>query len=56
MIDYVQRDFGEDGKPIPDSECIYDVTSLYYLNSLMNSMNCKSGSEAVNTVKKFFEM
>ena len=56
MIDYVQRDFDETEKPIIGSECIYDVTSLYYLNALMNNMNCKSGEEAVKTVKQFFEM
>lgn len=54
MIDYVQRDFDENEKPIIGSECIYDVTSLFYLNSLLNSMNCKSGTEAVETVKSFF--
>ena len=56
MIDYVQRDYDENEKPIVGSECIYDVTSLYYLNSLMNNMNCKSGTEAVETVKQFFAM
>lgn len=56
MIDYVQRDFDETEKPIIGSECIYDVTSLYYLNALMNNMDCKSGEEAVKTVKQFFEM
>ena len=54
MIVYVQRDFDENEKPIIGSESIYDVTSLFYLNSLMNSMNCKAGTEAVETVKSFF--
>ncbi len=56
MIDYVQRDFDESEHAIVGSECIYDVTSLYYLNSLMNTMNCKNGEEAVETVKKFFSI
>ena len=56
MIDYVQRDFDEKEKPIIGSECIYDVTSLYYLNSLMNNLNCKTGEEAVETVKNFFSL
>ena len=56
MIDYVQRDFDENENPIVGSECIYDVTSLYYLNSLMNNLNCKTGAEAVETVKQFFSM
>ena len=56
MVDYVQRDYDEKEKPIIGSECIYDVTSLYYLNTLMNEMKCKNGKEAVETVKQFFSM
>ncbi len=56
MIDYAQRDYDKNEKPIIGSECLYDVTSLFYLNTLMNEMNCKTGSEAVETVKQFFAM
>lgn len=56
MINYVQRDYDDNENPIIGSECIYDVTSLYYLNTLMNEMKCKNGSEAVETVKQFFSM
>jgi hypothetical protein len=46
----------KDGKPLPESAMIYDITSLYYLFKLMGSMGASSAEVAMKTLKDFFAM
>ena len=40
---------------IPGSEMIYDITPLYMLNSITNTIECSSSEKAVKAVKALFE-
>lgn len=40
---------------IPGSEMIYDITPLYMLSSITNTIECSSGEKAVKAVKTLFE-
>lgn len=45
-----------DGKTCPENPAIYDVTSLYYLNNLVGSMEAPSCLEAQKTLDAFFNI
>lgn len=40
---------------VPGSEMIYDITPLYMLSSIANTIECSSSEKAVKTVKSLFE-
>lgn len=40
---------------IPGSEMIYDITPLYMLNSITNTISCDDSKKAVQAVKALFE-
>lgn len=40
---------------IPGSEMIYDITPLYMLNSITNTISCDDSNKAVQAVKALFE-
>ncbi len=40
---------------IPGTEMIYDITPLYMLNSITNTIECSSSEKAVKAVKALFE-
>ncbi len=40
---------------IPGSEMIYDITPLYMLNSITNTIQCSDSAKAVEAVKALFE-
>lgn len=44
------------GIVVPDKTELFDVTSLYYLNSLTNVMNAPDGKTALERLDKFFEL
>jgi hypothetical protein len=46
----------KDGKPLPESAMIYDITSLYYLFKLIGSMGASNAEDAMATLKDFFAM
>jgi len=46
----------KDGKPLPESAMLYDITSLYYLFKLMGSMGASNAADAMATLKDFFAM
>ena len=45
-----------DGKTYPEKPELYDVTSLYYLNNLVGTMEASSCSEAKKSLKAFFDI
>ena len=55
-IVYGKAVFGADKKFIPELTELYDVTALYYLNSLTNVMSAPDGKTALARLDKFFEM
>ena len=52
-VDFVKHD---DGKAYPKNPELYDVTSLYYLNNLMNSMEAPDGESALKSLDAFFAL
>lgn len=52
-VDFVKHD---DGKAYPENPELYDVTSLYYLNNLMNSMEAPDGESALKSLDAFFAL
>ena len=59
-IVYGKVDFVDDGsgtgKTKPVNPVIYDLTPLYYLNNLTNTVNCKSSQEAVNMLNTLLDL
>lgn len=51
---YGKVDFDDNNKPCNPE--LYDVTSLYYLNNLTNSMVAYSGKEARQSLNEFFSL
>lgn len=51
-IVYGKVDFLKDssGKVVPQNPVLYDLTPLYYLNSLTGTMECKSSEDAVKAL------
>ena len=45
-----------DGKTYPEKPELYDVTSLYYLNNLVGTMEASSCSEDQKSLKAFFNI
>ncbi len=52
----LKQDYDVDGKVVPGSHRLNDVTSIYYLNKMVNSMNGVSGTAAVDMVKDFLSI
>lgn len=52
-VEFVKHD---DGKSYPEKPELYDVTSLYYLNNLVGTMEASSCSEAQKSLKAFFNI
>ncbi|QEJ98275.1 TM1812 family CRISPR-associated protein [Treponema phagedenis] len=46
----------EFGKPKEDTQRIYDLSSLYYLNTLIAVMEADDGKMAIEMIDKFFEI
>jgi hypothetical protein len=57
-IVYGKVDFVTDttGKKMPHNPALYDITSLYYLNSLTNAMECPTATDAVKMLDDFFAL
>jgi len=55
-IVYGKAVFDKNKQPIPDATELFDVTPLYYLNSLTNVMNAPDGKTALARLDKFFEL
>jgi hypothetical protein len=55
-VDFVQDPNNPDpkAKKIPANPVLYDITSLYYLNSLTNVMECRTSGEALKMLDGFF--
>ncbi len=51
---YGKVDFDDNNKPVNPE--LYDVTSLYYLNNLTNSMVANNGKEARQNLDEFFSL
>ena len=51
---YGKVDFDDNDKPCNPE--LYDVTSLYYLNNLTNSMVVDNGKEARQSLNEFFSL
>lgn len=52
-VEYVR---GEDGKEVPRNPELYDVTSLYYLNNLTNTMVAPDAKTALRMLDSFFSL
>jgi len=46
----------ENGKPISGTQMLYDITPLYYLNSLVTAMEAPDGKSAVKIINRFFNL
>lgn len=55
-IVYGKAVFDKNKQAIPDASELFDVTPLYYLNSLTNVMNAPDGKTALARLDKFFEL
>lgn len=55
-IVYGKAVFDKNKQPIPNASELFDVTPLYYLNSLTNVMNAPDGKTALARLDKFFEL
>ena len=55
-IVYGKAVFDKEKKAIPGASEIFDVTALYYLNSLTNIMSAPDGKTALERLDKFFEL
>ena len=49
-IVYGKVDFPNDSN-VPENPVLYDLTPLYYLNSVTNAMECKTSEEAIKTLE-----
>lgn len=56
VIICMKQDYNEEGKVIEGSHRLNDITSVYYLNKMVNSMKVISGKDAVENVKKFLSL
>ena len=52
-VEFVKHD---DGIVYPENPELYDLTSLYYLNNLMGSMEASNSKEALKTLDAFFAL
>ena len=52
-VEFIKHD---DGKKYPEKPELYDVTSLYYLNNLVGTMEASSSYEAQKSLKAFFDI
>ena len=52
-VDFVRH---EDGASYPENPELYDITSLYYLNGLVDSMEASSGEAALKSLDAFFAL
>ncbi|MDE5899352.1 MAG: hypothetical protein K2H09_08845 [Treponemataceae bacterium] len=52
-VDFVRH---EDGMAYPENPELYDITSLYYLNGLVGSMEAPSGEAALKSLDAFFAL
>lgn len=52
-VDFVRH---EDGASYPENPELYDITSLYYLNGLVDSMEAPSGEAALKSLDAFFAL
>lgn len=48
--------FNKEKKAIENSAELFDVTSLFYLNSLVSAMNAPDGKTALKIINDFFEL
>lgn len=55
-IIYGKINYDSDNNIIDGSQMIYDITSLYYLNTLTASMDAPNGETAKKMIDNFFEM
>lgn len=55
-IVYGKAVFDKNKQSIPDASELFDVTPLYYLNSLTNVMNAPDGKTALARLDKFFKL
>lgn len=55
-IIYGKVEFDSDNKIKQGSEIIYDLTSLYYLNTLTIAMEAKDGKKAIKMIDDFFTL
>lgn len=55
-IVYGKVDFDKSKHPIPDTAEIFDVTSLFYLNSMASVMKAPDGDAALKMLDSFFEL
>ena len=55
-IVYGKAVFDKEKTAIPGASEIFDVTALYYLNSLTNIMSAPDGKTALERLDKFFEL
>lgn len=55
-IVYGKAVFDKNHHAIPESTELFDVTALYYLNSLTNIMSAPDGKTALERLDKFFEL
>ncbi|UTC77675.1 hypothetical protein E4O04_06545 [Treponema sp. OMZ 799] len=54
-IIYGKAEF-EKGEIKKGSQCIFDLTPLYYLNTLTSAMEASDGKSAIKTIDKFFAL
>ena len=52
-VDFIKHN---DGITYPENPELYDVTSLYYLNNLIASMQASSGENALDLLNSFFAL
>lgn len=52
-VDFVRH---KDGASYPENPELYDITSLYYLNGLVGSMEAPSGEAALKSLDAFFAL
>ena len=55
-IVYGKVDFDKNKHPVPDTAEIFDVTSLYYLNSMASVMKAPDGASALAMLNTLFEL
>ena len=56
IVQYIVYGKVEFIKGKPEKPMLYDITSLYYLFKLMGTMGASNAENAMETLKKFFEM
>mgnify|MGYP003563892510 FL=1 len=53
---YGKAVFDKEKKAIPGASELFDVTALFYLNSLTNVMSAPDGKTALERLDKFFAL